>query len=62
MRSFRPLAGCGLFRGCRVIGRPQEVSVPLRGVGCFIRVQAAPRAIRGFRPLAGCGLFPNSHR
>ena len=31
----------------------------MRGVGCFIRVQAAPRAIRGFRPLAGCGLFPH---
>ena len=56
--SFRPLAGRGLFPSGRCLRHGLSgVSVPLRGVGCFIRVQAAPRAIRGFRPLAGCGLF-----
>ena len=33
--SFRPLAGCGLFRDRANFDRPEGVSVPLRGVGCF---------------------------
>ena len=34
-KSFRPLAGCGLFLGQRGQGLRLIVSVPLRGVGCF---------------------------
>ena len=34
-KSFRPLAGCGLFLGASCATGDQGVSVPLRGVGCF---------------------------
>ena len=34
------------------------VSVPLRGVGCFLFAAPLSAALTGFRPLAGCGLFP----
>ena len=35
-----------------------QVSVPLRGVGCFLhRIAAMQNAARRFRPLAGCRLF-----
>ena len=34
--SFRPLAGCGLFPASASGSLPQKVSVPLRGVGCFL--------------------------
>ena len=36
----------------------EKVSVPLRGVGCFIGVGWAIQTILCFRPLTGCGLFP----
>ena len=55
--SFRPLAGCGLF--CRNLGliKLVNVSVPLRGVGCFSRGMNHVQVVQSFRPLAGCGLF-----
>ena len=34
-----------------------SVSVPLRGVGCFMKSQAKEPGFFSFRPLAGCGLF-----
>ena len=34
-----------------------EVSVPLRGVGCFKKQSERMKRQNGFRPLAGCGLF-----
>ena len=34
--GFRPLAGCGLFRALRRSFVANRVSVPLRGVGCFL--------------------------
>ena len=55
--SFRPLAGCGLFRHLPGLRRLGAVSVPLRGVGCF-RIEAdGAMSCQSFRPLAGCGLF-----
>ena len=35
MLGFRPLAGCGLFLSPRIGAANNDVSVPLRGVGCF---------------------------
>ena len=35
----------------------EEVSVPLRGVGCFLWKHCTREDLAGFRPLAGCGLF-----
>ena len=35
-RGFRPLAGCGLFPPRSIIRTGCSVSVPLRGVGCFL--------------------------
>ena len=35
-QSFRPLAGCGLFLSNGVKPWRSQVSVPLRGVGCFL--------------------------
>jgi len=35
-----------------------NVSVPLRGVGCFLDDLCGLDHAAGFRPLAGCGLFP----
>ena len=48
----------GCFRTDPAADRTRQVSVPLRGVGCFL--QNIPVRFRslGFRPLAGCGLFP----
>ena len=34
-KSFRPLAGCGLFPSAQESMDIKKVSVPLRGVGCF---------------------------
>ena len=34
-----------------------KVSVPLRGVGCFVSLEPSSALWTGFRPLAGCGLF-----
>ena len=39
-----------------------QVSVPLRGVGCFYRLKAIAKEEMGFRPLAGCGLFHAERR
>ena len=33
--SYRPLAGCKLFRLARELVRIKKVTVPLRGVSCF---------------------------
>ena len=57
--SFRPLAGCGLFRRIADYDDGKRGgSVPLRGVGCFDSIAEMSNATCGFRPLAGCGLFP----
>ena len=57
---FRPLAGCGLFLGGHAEVPGQGVSVPLRGVGCFLDVDWEELRSECFRPLAGCGLFHNN--
>ena len=57
-RSFRPLAGCGLFLIRRsIIGRIDRFPSPC-GVWVVSRKSQLhnPRE-SGFRPLAGCGLF-----
>ena len=38
------------------------VSVPLRGVGCFMKMKKSRLICRSFRPLAGCGLFQTKRR
>ena len=56
--SFRPLAGCGLFQSyCRRHCHPQ-VSVPLRGVGCFagLLIMMMEKG-GGSVPLRGVGCF-----
>ena len=57
-RSFRPLAGWGLFLVCYTGRADLLVSVPLRGGGCFARLRTLAAFMAGFRPLTGCGLFP----
>ena len=57
-KCFRPLAGCGLFRVC---SGPLQVicvvSVPLRGVGCFLCTKMrAPKGAVSV-PLRGVGCF-----
>ena len=56
--GFRPLAGCGLFLKTYMVAIQGQVSVPLRGVGCFQSITNMIIALTSFRPLAGCGLFP----
>ena len=56
--GFRPLAGCGLFRGRRHSNRGKACFRPLAGCGLFPPNQAGVQDRGGFRPLAGCGLFP----
>ena len=55
--GFRPLAGCGLFLKTYMVAIQGQVSVPLRGVGCFQSITNMIIALTSFRPLAGCGLF-----
>ena len=55
--GFRPLAGCGLFRGRRHSNRGKACFRPLAGCGLFPPNQAGVQDRGGFRPLAGCGLF-----
>ena len=56
--GFRPLAGCGLFLKTYMVAIQGQVSVPLRGVGCFpALMESGSSWRRNFRPLAGCGLF-----
>ena len=57
---FRPLAGCGLFPIVITSTNSKAVSVPLRGVGCFLLYVDYIAGGESFRPLAGCGLFPYS--
>ena len=56
--SYRPLAGCKLFHDAQL--RPAGrglVTVPLRGVSCFLGVGVASLRVVCYRPLAGCKLF-----
>ena len=57
MRSFRPLAGCGLFRLHR--GNEQRnLWFPSPCGVWVVSIQNTLEVVgRGFRPLAGCGLF-----
>ena len=57
-RSFRPLAGCGLFRfSCDNASGLAAVSVPLRGVGCFSSMMAPRFPHLVSVPLRGVGCF-----
>ena len=56
--SFRPLAGCGLFRNDLVGARANgTVSVPLRGVGCFDAYKSNEDRREVSVPLRGVGCF-----
>ena len=55
-RSFRPLAGWGLFLVCYTGRADLLVSVPLRGVGCFVRVWDRPNSYDEKFP-SPCGVW-----
>ena len=56
-KSFRPLAGCGLFLERMAVRKEVWGFRPLAGCGLFPPNQAGVQDRGGFRPLAGCGLF-----
>ncbi len=57
IQSFRPLAGCGLFRRGVFTRLGAERFRPLAGCGLFLLPLLSPLITLSFRPLAGCGLF-----
>ena len=56
-QSFRPLAGCGLFPSRVLCSRWVIVSVPLRGVGCFLCMSRSATCGTVSVPLRGVGCF-----
>ena len=59
MPLHRPLAGCRLLRGtnAKQVLFSVRVSVPLRGVDCYLISQRYTDEVTRFRPLTGCGLL-----
>ena len=57
IQSFRPLAGCGLFRRGVFTRLGAERFRPLAGCGLFLLCIVDMKCHGCFRPLAGCGLF-----
>ena len=59
--SFRPLAGCGLFRPLCSNSNRRSGFRPLAGCGLFLGCNVCKAKWLGFRPLAGCGLFQRGY-